>query len=285
MTHICVNKLTIIGSDNGLLPGRRQAIIWTNSGILLIGPLGTNFGERPSCLGFNVLTAVVYRTQRGTSLNLQKFLHLHVLGHQQAQCWQQKLDIDGLAHACIYSIANALGLPQSCTKPLIWFLLQCSAYIFSDWVTLLATSVFMVLLSWTTTHLQDGISLCDWLDSINICTQPVGGFSGRERSMRQLRQAGGLLKERQAITEREYGTMKSMRQLNIGLYQLRVNSLWPRDAIWWHRSGSTLAQVMACCLMAPSHYLNQYWLILSAIQWHSSQNNFTRDTFHINHQD
>ena len=45
MTHICVGKLTIIGSDNGLSPGRRQAIIWTNAGILLIGPLGTNFSE------------------------------------------------------------------------------------------------------------------------------------------------------------------------------------------------------------------------------------------------
>ena len=41
--HICVGNLTIIGSDNGLSPGRRQAIIWTNAGILLIGPLGTNF--------------------------------------------------------------------------------------------------------------------------------------------------------------------------------------------------------------------------------------------------
>ena len=38
-------NLTIIGSDNGLSPGRRQAIIWTNDGILLIGPLGTNFNE------------------------------------------------------------------------------------------------------------------------------------------------------------------------------------------------------------------------------------------------
>ena len=45
MTHICVGNLTIIGSDNGLSPERRQAIIWTNAGILLIGPLGTNFGE------------------------------------------------------------------------------------------------------------------------------------------------------------------------------------------------------------------------------------------------
>ena len=45
MTHICVGNLTINGSDNGLSPGRRQAIIWTNAEILIIGPLGTNFGE------------------------------------------------------------------------------------------------------------------------------------------------------------------------------------------------------------------------------------------------
>ena len=43
--HICVSKLSIIGSDNGLSPDRRQAIIWTNAGILLIEPLGTNFSE------------------------------------------------------------------------------------------------------------------------------------------------------------------------------------------------------------------------------------------------
>ena len=45
VTHICVGKLTIIGSDNGLSPDRRQAIIWTNAGLLLIGPLGINFSE------------------------------------------------------------------------------------------------------------------------------------------------------------------------------------------------------------------------------------------------
>ena len=43
VTHICVSKITIIGSDNGLSPGRRQAIILTNDGILLTGPLRTNF--------------------------------------------------------------------------------------------------------------------------------------------------------------------------------------------------------------------------------------------------
>ena len=77
-THICVSKLTIIGSDNGLSPDRRQPIIWTNAGLLLIWPLGTNYSEilieiytfsfkemhlkvssvkrRPSCFGLNVLS-------------------------------------------------------------------------------------------------------------------------------------------------------------------------------------------------------------------------------------
>ena len=71
-THICTSKLTIIGSDNGLSP-----TVWTSAGILLIGPLATNFREtiikfihfkprkciwkcrlkkwRPSSLGLDVL--------------------------------------------------------------------------------------------------------------------------------------------------------------------------------------------------------------------------------------
>ena len=76
MTHICVSKLSIIGSDNGFSPGGRQVNIRTNAGILLIGPLGINFNDilieihtlslkkvhlkvspgkwRPFCLGFYV---------------------------------------------------------------------------------------------------------------------------------------------------------------------------------------------------------------------------------------
>ena len=83
VTHICVGKLTIIGSDNGLSPGRRQAIIWTNAGILWFGPLRSNFSEilieidtfslkkmhlklssakwRPFCLGLNVLKSCAHK--------------------------------------------------------------------------------------------------------------------------------------------------------------------------------------------------------------------------------
>ena len=45
VTHVCVSKIFIIGSDNGLSPGQCQAIIWTNAEILVIGPQGTNFNK------------------------------------------------------------------------------------------------------------------------------------------------------------------------------------------------------------------------------------------------
>ena len=55
------------------------------------------------------------------------------------------------------------------------------------------------------------------------------------------------------------------------------------NPIWRQRSGSTLAQVMACCLTAPSHYLNQCWLIIRKVQWYSSEDNLTSHISAINH--
>ena len=52
------------------------------------------------------------------------------------------------------------------------------------------------------------------------------------------------------------------------------NSLRPSDAIWRQWSWTTLAQVMACCLTAPSHYLNQCWLITRGVLWHTSESSF-----------
>ena len=45
MTHTCVGKFIINGSDNGLSPRRRQAIIWTNAGVLLIRLLKQKFSD------------------------------------------------------------------------------------------------------------------------------------------------------------------------------------------------------------------------------------------------
>ena len=98
MAHIYVGKLTIIGSDNGFSPKQHQAIIWTNGGILLIGPLGTNFGEiliaiqtfslkkrhlklssakwRPFCLGLNVLSPQIYEFVLFTYWGLNKMVNI-----------------------------------------------------------------------------------------------------------------------------------------------------------------------------------------------------------------
>ena len=61
----------------------------------------------------------------------------------------------------------------------------------------------------------------------------------------------------------------------------QIYPLWPSDATWRLRSESTLAQVMACCLTAPNHYLNQCWLAISMIPWHSYEGSFTIDTLAI----
>ena len=45
VSHICGGESTITGSDNGLSLGRRQAIIWSSAGVLLIWTLGTNFNR------------------------------------------------------------------------------------------------------------------------------------------------------------------------------------------------------------------------------------------------
>ena len=107
MSHICVSKLTIIGSDNGLSPDRRQAIIWTYAGLLSIRPLWTYFSEnrikmqqfslkkmqlkmssakwRPSCLRLNVLKCVPVFT----AALINNCLYQSVYGYK----WHSCLDV------------------------------------------------------------------------------------------------------------------------------------------------------------------------------------------------
>ena len=121
VTHISDSKLTIIGSDNGLSPDRRQAIIWTNVGILLIGPLGTNFSEmlieihtfsfkkidlkmssgkwRPFCLGLNVLTAHTTSNMKLQCLSCCKLKQ----SVKQTAAWWIKWDARPLQHIALRS--------------------------------------------------------------------------------------------------------------------------------------------------------------------------------------
>ena len=60
-----------------------------------------------------------------------------------------------------------------------------------------------------------------------------------------------------------YRSIISVKMLREMVAIAKFNSLCLSDAIWWHKSGSALGQVMACCLTAPSHYRNQCWLIIN----------------------
>ena len=128
VTHICVSKLTIIGSDNGLSPDRHQAIIWTNAGILLIGPLGTNFSEivieiyifsfkkmhlkmssgkwRPFCLGLNEFSTTTgkivvrwmpqnYTDDKSTFVQVMAWCH-QATSHCLSQYWPRSLSPYGI---------------------------------------------------------------------------------------------------------------------------------------------------------------------------------------------
>ena len=116
VTHICVGNLTIIGSDNGLSPGRRQAIIWTSAGILLIGHLGTNFIEiligiqtfsftkmhlkmwsakwRSFCPGLSVLKKWIYSSKQKAHKTYTEMVRLQcfgwIVGISMARLWNNR---------------------------------------------------------------------------------------------------------------------------------------------------------------------------------------------------
>ena len=135
--HLCIGNLTIIGSDNVFLPGWRQAIVWTNAGIWLIGSLGTNFSEilikiqtpwfkkkrlkvssakgQPFCHGLNVW--IHLQLERGTRPSISAVLIY--ISFAVDQCHTEILHFDGLVQDCSNSSALAIELLQSCTKPSI----------------------------------------------------------------------------------------------------------------------------------------------------------------------
>ena len=122
MTHICVSDLPIIGSDNGLSPGRRQAIIWTNAGILLIWTLGKNLSEilseihafsfkkmrlkrssakcRPFCLGLNML------------IPLRHCINIRVVQHN----WIQWSNMRHFYNAISHENSMLVAIPVICFR-------------------------------------------------------------------------------------------------------------------------------------------------------------------------
>ena len=151
--HICISRLTIIASDNGLSPGRCRAIIWNNAGILSIGLLGTNFSEllievhkfsfkkmllkvssekwRPCCLGLNVL-----RLHNLTQITLLpppcSDQYRVILGHD-------RYIVVSLKHSCLQNFQNRH--PIACLWE--WVMGRCCEFESLIYVLLLSSQCCM----------------------------------------------------------------------------------------------------------------------------------------------
>ena len=113
-THIRVMKLIIIGSDNGLSPSRRQSIIWTSAGILLIGHWGTNFNEI-----FTIIQQF-WSTHWGRVTHTgKKYWSIFTYFYSRKFIWKCRLDING-----DHSISVSVGYVWSDNNmpiSLLWF--------------------------------------------------------------------------------------------------------------------------------------------------------------------
>ena len=129
LTHvyICISKLSMIGWYNGLLPGQRQAIIWPNTGILLIGTSGTNFSEifivshtfsfkkmhlkmsstkwRPCCQSFNMLSN--FCLCKGTKCKPFYFLWF---------CWDKLTHCGLMGYSGLVTPYDSIELGQHCPR-------------------------------------------------------------------------------------------------------------------------------------------------------------------------
>ena len=130
VTHICVNKLTTIVSDNGLLPGRHKAFVWTTAGILLIWHLG-NFREilfdihiflftkmqlkmssgkwRPFWLGLNVWNAIEWKDQKQVIFQGHYSCHVRAVFCENNACLWTKTYVN-ITVLFLFAFEIVLGL-------------------------------------------------------------------------------------------------------------------------------------------------------------------------------
>ena len=137
VTHICVGKLTISGSDNGLSLGRRKAIISTNAGILLMRPLGTNFSEillGIQTFSFNKMhlkmSSAKWRPLSRSQCVKCQIWSIHIV--DEARCRKQKWPIFGLYRDLI---AMRLKLDVSCNLMDVYtrFQVHISKHVEESW--------------------------------------------------------------------------------------------------------------------------------------------------------
>ena len=119
-----------IASDNGVSPIRRQAIIWTNAGLLSIGRLGTNFSENLikiqnvsfKKMRLNMSSAKWLASQCRHTYKYGKIDLFYCSKSQERKSRVHKYIycIEGSAQDCGNSNALARELPQFSAKPSVY---------------------------------------------------------------------------------------------------------------------------------------------------------------------
>ena len=147
MTHIRVGKITIIGSNNRLSPGRHLVIIWINVGISLIGPLRTKFSEILIFVQENVfknvtceLASILFPSQcvkfRILLINICIRIILPFLLH-----FQLLIDINGkssYAKQSLHGVIGAWGLFKSLINSIMVLCVGCDK---SDSISILVYDI------------------------------------------------------------------------------------------------------------------------------------------------
>ena len=124
----------------------------------------------------------------------------------------------------------------------------------------------------TKTRYADGVIWTSWT-------------AGKEanRQMHPISQSHNFFSEQQLRLSHSKQCHKGYgRAHKIYVWHYYINSSGSSDAVWQHRSGSTLAQVIAYCYVEPRRCLNRYWLITNKFQWHSADTKLLGSLQHIN---
>ena len=109
----------IIGSDNGFLPVQCQAIIWSNPGLLLIGTNSSVIWIKIWQFSFTKLNLKMSAMWLPFCLSLNVLMCNNWLDIILKLVSADNDYIDGLVQDCSISIANALEIQQSSTRPSI----------------------------------------------------------------------------------------------------------------------------------------------------------------------
>ena len=131
---------------------------------------------------------------------------------------------------------------------------------------------FSLLLSWTSCWINSWI--LHWVGACFIFNVKIWSYLCRQHHCYGDCKIGSDLYNGNSYTGSMSSLYWNLRETYFSLSCGTLSSVRLSEVIWQQRSGSALVHVIACCLTVPSHYLNQCWLLINKVLWHSPERNF-----------